>query len=608
MRVLVDTLRCALSSPPASDKRKASTAASGAAYGRASTARSVKRRKRAPRGECEIGALGKLPTEVLELILLNLEVKDLGRVASTCSYFSASGIVERVAAARVEAVPRAQVMVLTKKDSFLKAWHHCTFSERAERMSLNVSLGQFHTLCVGEADDATNEGKLLMTFGRGFHGQLGLHTFENHALPTRLLLDGEDVTGDDEETFAGVDSIAVGGSHSIILDRAGGVTSWGLASSGELGHFGTTPIEVNAPMRCRTLDSLTGMSKITQVITGANHTLAIDQWGRLFACGRGRSGQLGHGTFRDAAPFSQIAALRGMQVVSAVAGGAHSICITSDGNVWSWGDCGFGQLGLGDLTFASAAGWTSGIPWPCLVESLNDMDEPITNMAAGGSHSLFVTSGGRMYVCGRGKHGALGVGKVSARFSVDPIYSSGTETGNRLSPVQVNIHHYVRDVLRGEIIENRVQQCSCGARCRVAHASAGAMHSCVLTACGAVFTTGNNSYGQLGHGDKKKTFNFTRVEALRGKKVVTVASGHHHTGAVVESEEGRNDLYLWGRGDWGQLGTGDMRSYTKPKRVEGFHVAPARPESEVLMYKQTEMPQGEDSPQDDETEAEDDMV
>ncbi len=186
----------------------------------------MKRRKRAPRGECEIGALGKLPTEVLELILLNLEVKDLGRVASTCSYFSASGIVERVAAARVEAVPRAQVMVLTKKDSFLKAWHHCTFSERAERMSLNVSLGQFHTLCVGEADDATNEGKLLMTFGRGFHGQLGLHTFENHALPTRLLLDGEDVTGDDEETFAGVDSIAVGGSHSIILDRAGGVTSW----------------------------------------------------------------------------------------------------------------------------------------------------------------------------------------------------------------------------------------------------------------------------------------------------------------------------------------------------------------------------------------------
>ena len=49
-----------------------------------------------------------------------------------------------------------------------------------------------------------------------------------------------------------------------------------------------------------------------------------------------------------------------------------------------------------------------------------------------------------------------------------------------------------------------------------------------------------------------------------------------------------------------------MRSYTKPKRVEGFHVAPARPESEVLMYKQTEMPQEEDSPQDDDNET--DMV
>ncbi|ABO94317.1 predicted protein, partial [Ostreococcus lucimarinus CCE9901] len=327
----------------------------------------------------------------------------------------------------------------------------------------------------------------------------------------------------------GVDSISLGGSHNVVLSRDGTIVTWGLASSGELGHVGTTPIEVNVP---RFVTVRSAEDKITQIATGFNHTLAVDRAGRLFACGRGRSGQLGLGTFRDGAPFARIAALRGMRVVSAVAGGAHSICITSDGNVWSWGDCRYGQLGLGDLTFAAAAGWNNGVPWPCLVESLNDMDEPVASMSAGGAHSIFVTTGGRMYVCGRGKHGALGVAD-------------------------------------GSIMENRVQKCSCGTRCRVAVAAAGATHSCVLTSCGGVFTTGENSYGQLGHGDKTSTYVFTRVEALRGKTVTTVSAGHNHTGAVVESaEKGESSLYLWGRGDWGQLGNGDLRSCTKPQEVK----------------------------------------
>jgi hypothetical protein len=46
--------------------------------------------------------------------------------------------------------------------------------------------------------------------------------------------------------------------------------------------------------------------------------------------------------------------------------------------------------------------------------------------------------------------------------------------------------------------------CSCGLMCRVVHAAAGGNHSTVLTACGAVMTTGSNSYGQCGHGNTRK--------------------------------------------------------------------------------------------------------
>jgi len=85
-----------------------------------------------------------------------------------------------------------------------------------------------------------------------------------------------------------------------------------------------------------------------------------------------------------------------MSVLYAVAGGSHSLCLTDCGSVWSWGACRHGQLGLGDITFATAAGWESGVPWPCLVETLNDIDEPVVTMAAGGHHTLFVTAGGRV--------------------------------------------------------------------------------------------------------------------------------------------------------------------------------------------------------------------
>ena len=96
-----------------------------------------------------MGDLGTLPTEILELVLLNLDEKDLGALMATSSYFASSGIVERVAEAKLVAAPRGEIMaqLLGERDSCLKALHHCVFAERAERAATNVSLGAFHTAC-----------------------------------------------------------------------------------------------------------------------------------------------------------------------------------------------------------------------------------------------------------------------------------------------------------------------------------------------------------------------------------------------------------------------------------------------------------------------------
>jgi len=519
-------------------------------------------------------------------------------------------------------------------------------------------------------------GRALYTFGRGFHGQLGQGGYDDAARPHAVSLAGVAGIADP----SALETVRCGASHCAALTPDGTLLTWGLASSGELGHGGWTPIEVDVPRAVASMAS----TRVAQVAAGANHTVAVSETGGLWTCGRGRHGQLGHGHFHDAGPLRRLDALRGMRVTHAVAGGAHSLCLTECGSVWSWGACRHGQLGLGDVAFATAAGWETGVPWPCLVESLQDLDEPVVTLAAGGHHTLFVTAGGQLWGCGRGEHGALGVGVRGGH--ADYYYYEEDQRGavrgprDHLVPRLVPVHHKpapaksggAARVAAGKIAgcvgqdhrswwmaeaavsaapsafdasaleassalpregalpllfaaatltatarkkrRNRRSMrascggpaaravthppppaslreresseapappfpgrggwvkapCSCGATCRVVLAAAGGSHSAVLTACGAVMTTGSNAYGQLGLGDARRRYAFERVESLRGARLATVAVGEDHSAAVAE--DGR--LFLWGRGDWGQLGTGDARSHFAPRLVAGVSVAP----------------------------------
>jgi len=64
---------------------------------------------------------------------------------------------------------------------------------------------------------------------------------------------------------------------------------------------------------------------------------------------------------------------------------------------------------------------------------------------------------------------------------------------------------------------------------------------------------GYNVYGQLGLRDRLDRSRFTPIPALRGRGIVALACGDHHSAAVSRSGE----VWLWGRGDCGQLGQGD---------------------------------------------------
>src|SRR5439155_12725194 len=131
--------------------------------------------------------------------------------------------------------------------------------------------------------------------------------------------------------LGGIVAVSAGALHSLALDAAGDVWSWGDQ------HGGTAPTR---------LDGLVG---IVAISAGGYHDLALGGDGTVWSWGSNDFGQLGTrpvGTTRRMP--AQVPGLRG--VVAVTAGGYHSLALLDDGSLWSWGDNDVRQLGDGTTT------------------------------------------------------------------------------------------------------------------------------------------------------------------------------------------------------------------------------------------------------------------
>ncbi|KAJ0971817.1 hypothetical protein J5N97_019776 [Dioscorea zingiberensis] len=101
-----------------------------------------------------------------------------------------------------------------------------------------------------------------------------------------------------------------------------------------------------------------------------------------------------------------------------------------------------------------------------------------------------------------------------------------------------------------------VQQIACGVR-----------HFALVTRQGEVFTWGEESGGQLGHGDDLNISRPRLVESLSLWSMDYVSCGEYHTCAISTA----GDLFTWGDGTYntGLLGHGTDVSHWIPKRVSG---------------------------------------
>ncbi|KAG7387949.1 hypothetical protein PHYPSEUDO_013347 [Phytophthora pseudosyringae] len=198
----------------------------------------------------------------------------------------------------------------------------------------------------------------------------------------------------------------------------GKLFTWGDSSGGRLGYViaDGDSRRVSCPQRVFALEQ----HMIIQVSCGAFHTLVTDLNGHVFAWGSNTRGQLGFlspGTPSTAVETpSVVGDLRGMYMSSVACGEYHSLALSSDGRVFSWGCSKYGKLGraaegLLDVVQPREvdADWTG---WAMDMKSRIGSGEryAVRCIAAGKDHSLAISSDGAGFTWGRGDSGQLGHG------------------------------------------------------------------------------------------------------------------------------------------------------------------------------------------------------
>ena len=221
---------------------------------------------------------------------------------------------------------------------------------------------------------------------------------------------------------------------------------------------------------------------VMQVTAGYMHAACLTADGLVFACGFGCQGQLGVGdTESRVVPTLVRGELEGRKVLQVAAGSLHTICMTEDGAMSAFGRNDEGQLGVGD---------TENRLVPTLLRGELE-NKSVVQVAAGCTHTVFVTGDGLVFAWGHNVDGQLGIG----------------DTENRLVPTLVT------GQLQGK---------------QIVYAAAGDFYTLCITADGALFSWGGNDNGQLGVGDTEERSLPTLVTGLHGKQVVHVAAGACH--------------------------------------------------------------------------------
>lgn len=218
-------------------------------------------------------------------------------------------------------------------------------------------------------------------WGVGTTGAFGDRRRANYAEPTYV------------EDMDGATEIACGGYHTLVHIQ-GDSYACGMNTGGCLGLGDLVP-----EFRLRKISDLRG-KLMRQLVAGVDFSLFLTERHRtIYAAGKNDVGQLGLGHQADSRQVAPISTLSGVPISSLSSGWGHTLALSEDGVVYSWGANKHGQCGLGH---------NFNVLEPKEVTVLKD--KGVIQVSAGGTHSVALTEDGHVYMwgsCGDGKLGVL---------------------------------------------------------------------------------------------------------------------------------------------------------------------------------------------------------
>ncbi|KAL7559429.1 hypothetical protein ACA910_009989 [Epithemia clementina (nom. ined.)] len=538
----------------------------------------------------------QLPEDGMRLIYVMLTAADLGRLAGTC---------------------KALTMLLSETRTFVVKARCCRVD------AVCSGRVRFMEMCTNEVDA---ENLLKDSYGGGDTGRIvPRNRFPKKQQPhlefcafARYL----------EEAATGISYLSTGAREPIQLPRfvqgriasispehtlcrvggdgekcgggGSGLASWGVGRRGQLGH-GKRQDE-RLPRRL--MGGIGYGIRIVQCSAGGGlvrvaHSLLLTNTGHVLSFGTGQYGALGHGysaakQLPDELRPRYIDALSGVRCVCVAAGELHSAVVTSDGDVYSWGDGFCGQLGHGDRRPRVV---------PKQVTSGNLEDESITNVSCGGRHTIAVTEEGEVFTWGLGHFGVLGrsftpfdhdavaalVGvqdeEVEAVVGVQqplpppippahPVAVPNNEAGGWAAG-EGNIDAELRaqlDLIGNLSLDDSSDQClprlvESLKGVRIVGSSAGHRHSLLLDEVGSLYSCGLSLGGCLGHGDTATQMYPMKITHFEdeGVRIVQMSAGVDISMAVSST----GNTYAWGKTAGGRIGLGPQASeVTMPRKVE----------------------------------------
>ncbi|BET00283.1 Regulator of chromosome condensation (RCC1) repeat [Nesidiocoris tenuis] len=343
--------------------------------------------------------------------------------------------------------------------------------------------------------------------------------------------------------------VAVSGcnaAHSIFITEDYKVYCLGRNERGQLGT-GDTDTRYDPYF----LESMQN-HKIVNAACGRNHTLLLTDRGTVYAMGDNKMGQCGVGSKNPTIMAPTRVRYRGPPIVKVVCGGDFSVILDLKGNLHSFGDPEYGQLGHncnGEFLIAANKMIRQAEKSPRIIttyiEKTKDSIKPIEpadfiDVACGTNHTIALDSKRRIFSWGFGGYGRLGhaepkdemVPRLIKFFETQGKGAKAVYCGSQFSLV-VSDHKvtylFGKTKNTGEVnMYPKPVQDLMGWNVR----SVGAGGTCIMMAADSS-TIGfgpSPTYGALGFGELNKSSSVPKeVKALDGIHVESVSMGATHT-------------------------------------------------------------------------------